>query len=131
MNTRKSWRQKMDNPNLPKLVAIPQRMQKRFGIGTMLLPSPHEVDALIRTVPAGSVITISQTRRTPAKEKSRRTGGWSRMMAPWIRGSQAASSGRENACATKVTGLSRAAENQRAAWRLERPASLAPQRKIP
>jgi hypothetical protein len=66
VKTRKSWRLKMDNPDLPKLVAVPPRMQKRFGKGAMLLPSPREVDALIRTVPAGSLITISQIRQTLA-----------------------------------------------------------------
>jgi hypothetical protein len=62
MKTRKSWRQKMDNPNLPKLVAIPPNMQKRFGEGTMLVPSPVEVEAFIRTVRPGSVTTVSRIR---------------------------------------------------------------------
>jgi len=62
MKTRKSWREKMDNPNLPKLVAIPPKMQKRFGAGTMLVPSPREVESFIRTVRKGSVTTVSQIR---------------------------------------------------------------------
>ena len=66
MRTRKTWRQKMENPNLPKLVAVPPKMQKRFGHGVMLLPSPREVDALIRTVRQGSVITISEIRQALA-----------------------------------------------------------------
>src|SRR6266480_685973 len=54
----------MDNTNLPKLVAIPPKMQKRFGsCKTMLVPSPREVDAFIRTVRQGSVITVSQIRQ--------------------------------------------------------------------
>jgi hypothetical protein len=32
MKTRRSWREKMDNPKLPKLVAIPPTMQKRLGV---------------------------------------------------------------------------------------------------
>ena len=67
MRTRKSWREKMKNPNLPKLVAVPPRMQKRFGNGTMLLPSPREVDAFIRTIRKGSVTTISEIRRALAQ----------------------------------------------------------------
>jgi alkylated DNA nucleotide flippase Atl1 len=70
VKTRKSWREKMDNPNLPKLVAIPRNMQKQFGPGIMLLPSPQEVDALIREVPEGRVITISQVRQSLAREHS-------------------------------------------------------------
>jgi hypothetical protein len=66
MNTQKSWREKMDNPKLPKLVPVPPKMQKRLGNGTMLLPSPRAVDALIRTVRKGSVITISQIRHALA-----------------------------------------------------------------
>jgi hypothetical protein len=52
----------MDNPKVPKLVAIPPKMQKRFGRGTMLVPSPRDVDAFIRTVREGSVTTVSQIR---------------------------------------------------------------------
>ena len=63
MNTRKSWREKMNNPKLPKLVAIPPNMRKRWGTGTMLLPSGAEVEAMIRTVAEGSVTTISRIRR--------------------------------------------------------------------
>jgi alkylated DNA nucleotide flippase Atl1 len=70
MRTQKSWREKMDNPNLPKVVAVPPRMQKRFGSGTMLVPSPREVDALIRTVPRGRVITVSRIREMLAAEHS-------------------------------------------------------------
>jgi hypothetical protein len=55
MKTRKSWREKMDNPNLPKVV-------KRAGGETMLVPSPREVDAVIRTVRKGSVTTVSRIR---------------------------------------------------------------------
>ena len=52
----------MDNPDLPKTVSIPQRMQKQYGIGTMLIPSPREVDALIRTISKGSLVTVSKMR---------------------------------------------------------------------
>jgi hypothetical protein len=62
MKTRRSWREKMDNPKLPKLVAIPPNMQKRLGAGTMLVPSPGEVEAFIRTVRPGSVTTVSRIR---------------------------------------------------------------------
>jgi 6-O-methylguanine DNA methyltransferase, DNA binding domain len=62
MKTRKSWREKMHNPNLPKLVAIPPRMQKLLGAGTMLVPSPGDVEAFIRAVRKGSVTTIPQIR---------------------------------------------------------------------
>lgn len=62
MKTRKSWREKLDNPDLPKVVRIPENMRKRFGTGTMLVPGPRDVDALMRTVRKGSLITISRMR---------------------------------------------------------------------
>jgi len=62
MRTRRSWREKLDNPNLPKVVTIPPKMRKRFGKGTMLVPSPREVEAFIRRVPGGSITTVSQIR---------------------------------------------------------------------
>jgi alkylated DNA nucleotide flippase Atl1 len=67
MKTRKSWREKMDPPGLPKLVAIPERMRKRLGDGEMLLPHPREVEALIRSVPEGALITLTQIREELAR----------------------------------------------------------------
>jgi hypothetical protein len=60
----------MENPNLPKVVAIPPGMQKRWGGGTMLVPSPREVEAFIRTVRKGSVTTVSEIRRALAESHS-------------------------------------------------------------
>src|SRR5579864_739116 len=66
MRTRTSWRAKMENPNLPKVEAVPPKMQKRYGTGTMLIPSPREVEAVIRTVPEGHVVTVSKIREVLA-----------------------------------------------------------------
>jgi len=66
VNTRKSWREKLHNPNLPKVVEIPPNMRKRWGSGTMLVPDPREVDALIRKVPAGSLVKVSELGATLA-----------------------------------------------------------------
>lgn len=65
---RKSWREKMENPSLPKLVEVPARMQKRFGTGTMLIPHPQEVAALIRAVPEGGLVTPSAMRSALAEK---------------------------------------------------------------
>jgi len=64
MHTRKPWHEKMDNPDLPKIVQIPPRMRKRFGGGTtMLVPSPRDVDAVIRGVRKGHLISVGEIRR--------------------------------------------------------------------
>jgi hypothetical protein len=70
MRTRKSWQEKLDNPKLPKLVPVPPKMRKRFGNGVMLVPSPRDVEAVIRSTPEGSVITVSAIRRALAEKYS-------------------------------------------------------------
>jgi alkylated DNA nucleotide flippase Atl1 len=62
MASRKTWREKMANPNLPKVVAIPPRMQKKLGAGSMVLPSGRDVDEAIRAVPEGRVTTVGRLR---------------------------------------------------------------------
>jgi alkylated DNA nucleotide flippase Atl1 len=65
MATRKSWAEKMERD--AKVVPIPVRMQARFGRGKMLIPCPLDVDALIRKVPRGKLITQSQIRERLAQ----------------------------------------------------------------
>jgi len=70
MKTRKSWREKMETAREAKIVKIPASRQKRFGRGTMLIPSAFDVDARIRKVPAGKVITQTQMREALARAAS-------------------------------------------------------------
>lgn len=67
MKTRKSWREKMEGAPPAKVVTIPPRMQKRFGKGKMLIPCPLDVDALIRKVPSGKLVTQAQLREKLAR----------------------------------------------------------------
>jgi len=69
MPTRKSWQEKLaDDKGLPKTGRITGKMSKRWGRGTMVIPAPREVDALMRRVPAGKLITISELRERLAKK---------------------------------------------------------------
>ena len=56
------WREKLERPQEPKIVAIPARMQPRLGKGRMVIPRPLDVDALVRRVPAGKLVTVQQIR---------------------------------------------------------------------
>jgi hypothetical protein len=68
MYKRKSWREKLaDDKGLPKVVPIGAKMRKQFGEGTVVIPAPREVDAIMRKVPAGKLITISEIRQLVAK----------------------------------------------------------------
>jgi len=65
MNSRTPWREKMNRP--AKVVDISPAMQKRFGRGKMLIPCPMDVDALMRTVRRGRLVTQSQIREQLAR----------------------------------------------------------------
>jgi hypothetical protein len=66
-SSRVPWREKLERVQEPKIVQIPRRMQARFGSGTMVIPRPLDVDALIRKVPKGKLITVMQLRQELAK----------------------------------------------------------------
>ncbi len=75
MYKRKSWREKLlDDKDLPKVCPIGDRMRKQFGTGTVAIPAPREVDAIMKRVPPGKLITIHEIRDLVAK-KHRATVG--------------------------------------------------------
>jgi len=66
---KKTWREKLEKTEgLPKIVDIPSKMEKRFGAGKMLVPQPLDVDALIRKVNKGKLVTQSQLREKLARD---------------------------------------------------------------
>ena len=68
MKSRKSWREKLaDSKNLPKVAEITDKMSKRWGTGTVVIPAPKEVDEIMAKVPKGKVITINQIRSALAQ----------------------------------------------------------------
>ncbi len=63
MKPKKSWREKLaDSKDLPKVVEIDEKMSKRWGTGTVVIPAPVEVDEIMRSVPEGKLITINEIR---------------------------------------------------------------------
>ena len=65
---RKSWQEKLaDSQDLPRVVEINERMSRRWGTGTCVIPTPLEVDALMRKVPKGKVTTINEIRAALAR----------------------------------------------------------------
>jgi hypothetical protein len=66
---RKSWHEKLhDSKGLPKVIEINEKMSKRWGGGTVVIPAPIEVDELMRKVPKGKVITINEIRAHMSKK---------------------------------------------------------------
>lgn len=69
MKARKSWREKLaDSKNLPKVEKITDKMSKRWGTGTFVIPAPIEVDEIMKQVPGGKLITMDQIRKLLAKK---------------------------------------------------------------
>jgi len=66
---KKSWTEKLaDSKDLPKVEKITDKMSKRWGTGTVVIPAPLEVDAIMRKVPEGKLVTINEIRATLAKK---------------------------------------------------------------
>ena len=72
---RKSWQEKLaDRKDLPRVVEINERMSKRWGTGTCVIPAPIEVDEIMRKVPRGKLITINEIREILSKKHSASIG---------------------------------------------------------
>jgi 23S rRNA A2030 N6-methylase RlmJ len=66
---RKSWQEKLaDSKDLPKVVEITDKMSKRWGTGTVVIPAPIEVDEIMKRVPKGKLTTINQIRAILAQK---------------------------------------------------------------
>jgi hypothetical protein len=69
MAKKKTWREKLaDAKGLPKVARITPKMSPRWGKGTVVIPAPAEVDAVMRKVPRGKVLTIHEIRGFLAKK---------------------------------------------------------------
>jgi len=63
MPEKKSWSEKLrDSKDLPRVEEITDKMSKRWGTGTVVIPAPIEVDEMMRRVPEGKLITINEIR---------------------------------------------------------------------
>ena len=70
MPTKKTtWSEKLnDSKGLPKVEKITDKMSKRWGTGTVVIPAPMEVDELMKKVPAGKLVTINEIRAALARK---------------------------------------------------------------
>lgn len=59
---RKTWREKLEIDREPKIVDDPR------GRGRMLIPRPLDVDALIRRIERGKLVTVPQIRERLARD---------------------------------------------------------------
>jgi hypothetical protein len=75
MTLRISWRAKLaDSKDLPRVEKITGKMSTRWGTGTVVIPAPLEVDALMKKVPRGKLTTVSDIRAALAKKHNATIG---------------------------------------------------------
>ncbi len=66
---RKTWQEKLaDDKDFPRVIEITDKMSKRWGTGTLVIPAPREVDGIMKKVPRGKLITINQIREIVARK---------------------------------------------------------------
>lgn len=66
---KKSWTEKLnESRDLPKVEKISEKLSKRWGSGTVVIPAPIEVDEIMRKIPEGKVTTINEIRAALAKK---------------------------------------------------------------
>ncbi len=71
----KSWSEKLkDSKDLPKVEKITDKMSKRWGTGTVVIPAPIEVDEMMKKVPKGNLITLNEIRIALAKKHNATIG---------------------------------------------------------
>ena len=69
MAKRKTWCEKLqDSKDLPRVEKITERMSKKWGTGTVVIPAPIEVDGLMKKVPEGKLTTINRILEALAKK---------------------------------------------------------------
>ena len=72
---RKSWTEKLnDAKDLPKVVKLNAEGAKKWGGKTMAIPSPMEVNEIMKGVKKGKVITINEIREKIAKKHNAEIG---------------------------------------------------------
>ena len=72
---RKSWQEKLaDDKDLPKVFRLTGKAKAKRGAGTMVIPAPREVDAVMRSVPRGKLITINEIRSALAQSHGATVG---------------------------------------------------------
>jgi CO dehydrogenase/acetyl-CoA synthase alpha subunit len=57
-----------DKKDFPKIKTIPKKLSKSWGKGKFVLPSPLEVNTLMKKVPKGKLTTINELRKKLAKK---------------------------------------------------------------
>ncbi|MBU0558365.1 MAG: MGMT family protein [Bacteroidetes bacterium] len=69
MAKKKTWKEKLhDVKDFPRVEKLTGKMINQWGEGTIVIPTPIEVDELMRKIPKGKLTTINQIRNILAQK---------------------------------------------------------------
>ena len=68
MKSKKSWREKLEKPEKPRIETAPEKWAKKYGGYKMLIPTPKLIDKTVRLIPKGKLAAVSQIRSYIAKK---------------------------------------------------------------
>lgn len=69
MSKKKTWKEKLhDTKDFPRIQPIEKQQEKIWGEGTIVIAKPIEVDAIMKKVPKGKLITINIIREILASK---------------------------------------------------------------
>ncbi|WP_254512253.1 MGMT family protein [Anatilimnocola floriformis] len=72
---RKTWAEKLAHEKgLPKLIDVKPGERARWGGATMVVPRPRDIDALMKQVTKGKLVTTTELRRGVAAQHATETG---------------------------------------------------------
>jgi hypothetical protein len=75
---KETWREKLGSTaqrqGLPRVIEVNEKMSKKWGTGTFVIPAPLEVDGIMKSVPQGKLITINIIREKLAKKHNATSG---------------------------------------------------------
>lgn len=75
MVKQKDWVQKFhETKGFPKVEKLTGKIGKGWEIGTLTIPTPIEVNGLMKKIPKGKITTISQRRDAVAKKHEASVG---------------------------------------------------------
>jgi hypothetical protein len=75
MATKKTWAEKLAKEDgLPKVIQVKPAERQRWGGATLVVPRPRDIDALMKKVPKGKLITIAELREKVAKQHQAEAG---------------------------------------------------------
>jgi alkylated DNA nucleotide flippase Atl1 len=72
---KKTWQEKLAHEkDLPKVIELTDKEAQRWGGKTLVVPRPRDVDAFMKKVPKGKLITIAELRQKVAKQHAAEAG---------------------------------------------------------